>query len=194
MQASWVTDIHLNFLNGYQRNKFYDEIIVAKSDCLFITGDVADAKSTIDVLLGMSAAIKIPIYWVAGNHDYYHGSIRVMRDKYQAQALLDKQIYFLTKMEPVKLGTNTTLIGADGFADGCYGDFEGSNIVLNDARFIREYEIASGFIMRHGAYNYDKWGMLMEMQRWARRDTAALDIALMHAAKQNTKHIIVLTH
>lgn len=76
---TWLTDIHLNFLDYDERTVFYQQIIKASGDAVVITGDICEAQSVAEVLMEMAQAVQKPIYFVLGNHDYYHGSVSQVR-------------------------------------------------------------------------------------------------------------------
>ncbi|CZH31084.1 phosphoesterase [Legionella pneumophila] len=41
-------------------------------------------------------------------------------------------------MEPLQLNNNTILVGQDGWADGQLGNYDDSQVVLNDSRMIAD--------------------------------------------------------
>jgi len=71
MKLIWLTDIHLNFLWPELRMDFYRKTIDTSGDKTLISGDIAEATSISTILKKMAEAIKKPIYFVLGNHDYY---------------------------------------------------------------------------------------------------------------------------
>jgi hypothetical protein len=58
MKLAWLTDVHLNFLGSNERKKFYQEIINTRCDGVLISGDIAEAPSIKDILLGLSDLLK----------------------------------------------------------------------------------------------------------------------------------------
>ncbi len=74
MKFAWLTDIHLNFLYEDKRKQYYEKIML-NCDAIVISGDIAEAKSITSILKEMAHHIKKPIYYVLGNHDFYHGHI-----------------------------------------------------------------------------------------------------------------------
>lgn len=76
MKLAWLTDIHLNFIDLTQRQKFYQEIIDSLCDGLLISGDIAEALCLEELLQELALYLKKPIYFVLGNHDYYRGQIQ----------------------------------------------------------------------------------------------------------------------
>ena len=47
---------------------------------MLITGDIAEAPSLGDLLSDVASALRTPIYFVLGNHDFYRGSIPRVRE------------------------------------------------------------------------------------------------------------------
>lgn len=52
MQYSWLTDIHLNFVDEVARQQFYQKIIDTLCDGVLINGDIAEALCFSGVSLG----------------------------------------------------------------------------------------------------------------------------------------------
>ncbi len=71
----WLTDIHLNFLSGPRIAAFLAEVARAGPNALLISGDIGESYSVCEYLDDIHEAVRVPTYFVLGNHDYYHGSI-----------------------------------------------------------------------------------------------------------------------
>lgn len=138
MRAVWLTDIHLDFLSESACAAFFDTIAVQRPDGVFLTGDISIAPSLLAHLRAMADAIQAPIYFVLGNHDFYHGSIAAVRaavsDGRRSHALLR----YLPEAGVVPLTQSTALVGHDGWGDSRYGDYAGSSVRLNDHVLIKE--------------------------------------------------------
>lgn len=185
MKLTWLTDIHLNFIDDVARQKFYQKIHNTECDGVLISGDIAEAPCLIDILNEMTNYINKPIYFVLGNHDYYKGKINDVRD---AMTTLTKEcdnLFWLPASGMQKLDINTILIGQDGWADGRFGNFQNSRIVLNDSRMIADLfqEKILG-----------KYELLGKMQKLADEDALKLQSDLEHVINLNPRKIIVLTH
>lgn len=81
MKLTWITDVHLNFLEKDERIHFYHTLIATDSNGVMISGDIAEATSIELILKEMANATQKPIYFVLGNHDYYRGSVNDVRSK-----------------------------------------------------------------------------------------------------------------
>ena len=138
MRALWITDIHLNFLNESACAAFFERMASYRSDGVFLTGDIAVAPSLLTVLRSMADAIQIPIYFVLGNHDFYHGSIATVRTTVRDCSRSHTLLRYLPEVGVVPLTKSTALVGHDGWGDSRYGDYAQSSVRLNDHLFIQE--------------------------------------------------------
>lgn len=182
---AWLTDIHLNFIDKNTRRNFYQEIINTQCDGVLISGDIAEAPCLADILNEMADSIKKPIYFILGNHDYYGGQIKEVRDALEVLTKTSDQLFWLPASGMQKLNDDTILLGQDGWADGRLGDYQNSRVVLNDSRMIADLfqEKILG-----------KYQLLEKMQQLADADAMRLQNDLERAISQNPKKIIVLTH
>jgi metallophosphoesterase superfamily enzyme len=137
MKLLWLTDIHLNFLEENKRMSFYRELIETDSDGVVISGDIAEATSVEPILKEMASTIQKPIYFVLGNHDYYRGSINDLRNKMTSITKDEPFLCWLPASGPQKLNNDVVLLGYDCFADGRYGDYTNSRVVLIDGAIFR---------------------------------------------------------
>jgi len=185
MKICWLTDIHLNFFSTEQRVAFYAEITNNNCDAIAVTGDIADAPILIDVLKEMVTYLQMPIYFVLGNHDFYHGEIAKVKKAVSHLCNNEPLLIWLSEAKVKRLTNYTLLIGQDGWADGRYGDYQNSNVVLNDSRLI--YDLFTQKIL-------GKNKLLQKMQQLADADAAALEIDLVEAIRLPAKKIIILTH
>ena len=137
-RVAWLTDIHLNFLDAARRNGFYQSLRRRECDALLVTGDIAESNTLSPLLEEMAAALDRPIYFVLGNHDFYRGSIPQVRARAAGLADLSEHLIYLTDAGVVPLAGQTALVGHDGWADARLGDFNHSDVVLNDYVLIDE--------------------------------------------------------
>ena len=138
MRLGWITDIHLNFVSPRKRSDFYAHLRRAELDSLLLGGDVGEADSVAAFLAEMAEALRIPIYFVLGNHDFYHGSIAGVRAKVARAAAGSPWLHWLSASGTIPLGDHTALVGHDSWADGRLGDFFRSEVLLNDYLLIEE--------------------------------------------------------
>ncbi len=185
MKLAWLTDIHLNFLHTPERLLFYQKLIDCQSDAILLTGDIAEAPSLSPLLEEMAEAIRAPIYFILGNHDYYHSSIKKVRE--EMLLLSEKHTYltWLPQQKFIKLTDDSVLLGHDGWADARYGDFFQSRLRMNDWNLIEELRQVD--LLGPNA-------LLQKLQFLADSDANALQQMLENVWQQNFKQVIVLTH
>ena len=135
----WLSDIHLNFLSDTD-NRIILNHVVGKSqpgDVVVISGDIAEAPSVIFHMTKWEVELaknNVSLKFVLGNHDYYHGSIdgvRLGMKKFLPNA-------WLGNINFVPVGTNSAIVGHDGWYDGIYADYYLSRLEMNDYYVIKE--------------------------------------------------------
>jgi predicted MPP superfamily phosphohydrolase len=80
-RVAWLTDLHLEFVFSPTKvNALCESIKAVAPDCVLIGGDTGIAYSVEQYLLILEKQLQLPIYFVMGNHDFYHGSIKQVRE------------------------------------------------------------------------------------------------------------------
>lgn len=141
MKMAWLTDIHLNFVGRNEVDKLCESIRTSGAEYVLITGDIATAENLCLYLEYLADEVKRPIFFVLGNHDYYHSSLaHVNRD---VAKLTDGNLllHWLSNRGVIPLSPDTCLMGHEGLADGRLGDPEGSTVDLNDYHLIKELRL-----------------------------------------------------
>jgi Icc protein len=136
-RLAWMTDLHLDFVNDVARAELKRDIVAARPDGVVIAGDIATATDVLTVLDELAAGLAAPLWFVLGNHDFYHGSIADVRARAEAGSVLGGPRW-LQVAGPVRLSQHTALVGVDGWGDARLGDFAKSSVVLNDFLLIDE--------------------------------------------------------
>jgi 3',5'-cyclic-AMP phosphodiesterase len=168
MNLAWLTDIHLNFVKD--RRKFFQHI-APKADAFVISGDVSTGQDVVGCLKEMAEDIGKPIYFVLGNHDFYHSSIAEVRQKVSELTL--GNLHYLSNSGVFELTPDTAIVGHDGWADGGFGDYEGTQVVLNDHVLIKEIS------------RWNSWGWAIDLDKIGLKTT--LDLLANEAAKHLEK-------
>lgn len=135
----WLSDIHLNFLTEKEIIKFLESIKNTPSDSIWISGDIAQADTLIKYLSIIESEIEQSIYFVLGNHDYYLGSFNEVRSKILKLCNASERICWLSDSGVVGMAPETGLIGHDSWADGRLGNYESSDLLLNDYILIKDF-------------------------------------------------------
>ena len=138
MRIGWLTDVHLNFLSVEERAAFYAKLQQERLDGILLGGDIGESRSLCEILAEFESALPAPIYFVLGNHDFYRGSIRAVREMVAKQCATSARLHWLPAAGVVPLTSDTALIGHDSWADGRLGDFETSEVMMNDYVLIEE--------------------------------------------------------
>ena len=139
MRLAWLTDIHLNFLQGHAIYEFFDVVGREKPDAIVISGDIAEAPSFALYLQEMQEALERPVYFVLGNHDFYRGSLATVRERSAVTMEQAPGVVWLTRAGVVELSDRTALIGHDGWYDGREGDYQRSGVMLNDFYLVWDF-------------------------------------------------------
>ena len=181
MNISWLTDIHLNFLNDHAIAEFARSVDNAPDDAVLITGDVATSSTLRDCLDCLASIINKPIYFVLGNHDYYGSGISEVNSSVEMMVHAHPNLVWLSRENVIELASQTCLIGHEGLADGRLGDPLGSEVQLNDYFRIKELVQPTKELR-------------LKVQRKLGDDAAEYLSVRLKEAGNRYKHIIVALH
>jgi len=134
----WATDVHLNFIDEAELARFCASLAEPGPAAVVLTGDIAEAPSLRRLLDRVAEALERPIYFVLGNHDFYHGSIAEVRALAADLTAQSRWLRWLPAAGVVSLAPDLALVGHDGWADGRLGNYARSPVLLNDFRLIEE--------------------------------------------------------
>jgi hypothetical protein len=171
VRATWLTDIHLNFMRPLALRAFYKRVKGERPDALFVTGDIGESDSVRRFVEELGAIA--PVYYVLGNHDYYRSSIDAVR------AALPPG--WLPAVGPVRLTERTVLVGIDGWGDARCGDLA-STVQLSDWQLIEDFERA----------RYDRDARVQLLQDLGTAEAFALGELLARVPASD--RLVVLTH
>ncbi len=177
----WLTDIHLNFVKPADVETYLDEVAAAKPDAVLLSGDISEAHDVTQYLAQMDERLRRPIYFVLGNHDFYFGSIRRVRDAVKQLCAERPNLFYLSDIDPIELTPTIGLVGHDGWADARIGDYERSYVMMNDYRLIEEL---AGFT------KLDRWPVLKAMGD----ESAAHIRRVLPQALKRYSHVYLATH
>jgi 3',5'-cyclic-AMP phosphodiesterase len=182
MRLAWLTDIHLNFLPIEQSQEFLRLVRSTEPDAVLISGDIAEAHDLRRYLELIDQELARPIYFVLGNHDFYHGSIVGVREMTVDICERHPRLHYLTHYEsPIELTPSVALVGHDGWADGRIGSYETSIVQMTD------WQLITDFI---GRGKLERWPTLQSLG-----DEAATHLRrVLLLALEKHETAIVLTH
>jgi len=135
---AWLTDIHLNFLGMSALQNFFSQVAELDAQAYVISGDIGETGTVSEYLKAFSHTVARPVYFVLGNHDFYRSSIAQVRQEVMTRLSDNPYLRYLTMTEHLELTPDAAIVGHDGWADGRYGDFLASTMMLNDYVMIRE--------------------------------------------------------
>lgn len=177
----WVSDAHLDHLEPNGVEEFFQSLADAAPDVLLLGGDIALADSLELHLRRLEGLAQCPIYFVLGNHDYYHGSIANLRQSMAALNHNTCHLRWLREAGVVGLTTRAGLVGCGGWGDGRLGDYASSPVRLNDSVYI------------HDLAALERHAQLLKMRELG-RDAANHLCQVLPEAVARYEHILVLLH
>jgi predicted MPP superfamily phosphohydrolase len=95
MKLLWLTDIHFDFLNQLQRSAYLSTLANQAPGAVLLGVDLSTARRLAEDLEAIRAALKVPVYFVLGNHDYYYGSIAGVREQMRRLSRKNKKLVWL---------------------------------------------------------------------------------------------------
>jgi predicted MPP superfamily phosphohydrolase len=195
----WLTDLHLNFAPPERIDLLKNSIRERQPDVLLVGGDTGEAKSWRPLLEHIADAVEKPTYFVLGNHDFYRSSIAAVRREAVEATRTSKWLRWLPEAGVVRFGSDTALIGHDGWADARTPEYRTSNVVLNDYLMIDELRAATGVDAMNPEFIRDSGveiltdGLQVALQSLGDEAAAYFRRVLPEAAAV-ARHLIVLTH
>ena len=171
MRATWLTDIHLNFVRPLALRAFYKRVADERPDVLLVTGDIGESDSVARYVDELSQIA--PAFYVLGNHDYYRSSIQRVRERVPQG--------WLPAIAPFELVPGTVLLGIDGWGDARCGDLA-SSVQLSDWVRIEDF----------APVRYDRAARIALLQELGTSEAFALGELLARAPA--SERLIVLTH
>ena len=141
----WASDLHLNLAKDNKIDDFIIDVNQRRADLLLLTGDLTEAPLLHEHLKMLSEKIKIPIYFILGNHDYYKSSVETVTSKLKKFIKNQKNIFWLTESDLLPLGESSCLIGCENWWDGYFGSnkqtFLQEFIMRQDYKEIKELSV-----------------------------------------------------
>jgi len=196
MKLLHLTDTHLDHLEIPAIQRFCRTLVAAKPDVVVITGDISNANMLFEHLLVVRKELApVPVFFVAGNHDYYHGSIQTVRDKlikfctYTGPAKIfpaGEGSWWLGNSGVIHLSDTHALIGSDGWYDGLYADWFKSQLDMNDYYLIEELSGAASCPTRQHRFD--------ALQRLSAASADYVRVQLQAAFDSGYKTVFVATH
>jgi predicted phosphohydrolase len=131
----WANDLHLSFPDTGSLSKLWEKINNSGADILLVAGDISNGMNLEQYLLRLNEEIKIPIYFVLGNHDFYYSNIQDTSKLVTKLCRDNEKLHWLNNEGVVELDKDVALIGHDGWYDAKAGNINGG-VILNDFRMV----------------------------------------------------------
>lgn len=181
MKLAWATDVHLDMC---PEETFEQSFLPAFADAdgVLLTGDIANGRSIERWLITLSVKLDRPIYFVLGNHDYYHRSIASVRESVFARCAREPNLFYLSDGSIIDLGGGAVLVGHDGWGDARLGDFIGCGMWLNDFRTIEDLN------------THDRSALMHRLQALGQEAGDALTDTISRAIVRGARRVLVATH
>jgi hypothetical protein len=106
---------------------------------IWIGGDIGRADTIVEFLGQMESSLEQPIFFVLGNHDFYLSSIKNVRSRVQKACTSSQRLCWLCHSDVIKIAPDVGLLGHDSWADGRLGNYDASDLLLNDYILIRDF-------------------------------------------------------
>ena len=181
MKLAWLTDPHLDSADKPAHRALAGQLEQCRPDALLISGDIGQAASVIGYLDWLAEVAGCPVYFVLGNHDFYGGSIPVVREAVRAHAAADRRLSYLTGAAAVTLCPEVALVGHDGWGDGRVG-----RAMESPVRLVDFYEIQELMGLKQAA-------LVERLEGLGAEAADTLEPTLL-AALGSHEHVLVVTH
>lgn len=189
MRIAWATDLHLDCVKQRDIDVFCDDVLASDVSAALLGGDISESRDLVHWLEFLDSRLRLPIYYVLGNHEYYGSDIATVQSN--VRNLNNDRLQWLPAAGRVQLNQDITLVGHGGWGDcrlGAVDNFE----ILTDYLAIRDLsETVDRDDMLAGFFNR---GPLRKKLRALGDEAAAmLRPDLLTAAKASAS-VLMLTH
>ncbi len=176
-----MSDIHLNFLKENELQAFILKLLSYDVDGWIISGDIGTSINTIYYLDILADNLPQPIYFVLGNHDFYHSTLDKTTFAIKKFVENKPQLIWLTWSEYQNINSKTALVGDDGWCDARLGNALKTTIMLND------------FVHIQDLYGLSRQKLIEKLNRLGDESVLRLKPKLI-AAAENHEKVVIVTH
>ena len=117
---AWVTDPHFDQCDISKIENLIKDIKKQKVDAVLVTGDIAEKGTTGLYLQFLQRGLKLPVWFVLGNHDWYN--ISRERGEEILSKYLSDDLVLLDNTQEIKLNKKSCLVGGENWWDAAFGD------------------------------------------------------------------------
>lgn len=180
-KLAWLTDLHLDAAEDHVVQQLLQDLVALKPDSILIGGDTCNGHKALNYISSIAQIVEKKVYFVLGNHEFYHESIPQTRDLAYHSTDNNDQLHYLTYEQIIELTPMTALIGHDGWSDARAGNFMDSTIALHDYTLIKELK------------NLTKSKLQLKLHQLGSQAAQDIRKKLEKAFKQYS-NVIILTH
>ena len=148
MRITWANDIHLDSASEQAFLDWCEAVRASQGDVLVICGDIETGPTVAARLARIRREARVPVYFVLGNHDFYHSSVGEVRFQVQGACARTQGLVHLNRAGVVSLSERVALIGHDGWTDARSGDLLNSGVKINDDNLIADFAKLPPFLLR----------------------------------------------
>lgn len=182
MHMTWTTDVHLDCASTESRNQWLKEIQRDGGQSLLITGDISDGNTVCSELAWLANQYPASIYFVLGNHDYYHRNFDSVNLEISKLCTQHSNLIWLDEQNSIRLSSTTVLLGHTGWGDAQNGDFLTTPIRINDHRLIQDLS------------NLHREELQQILQQRGQTAAQHIEGAFQQALQSEPSTIIIATH
>ena len=117
---AWITDPHFDQCDISKIETLIKDIKKQKADAVLITGDIAEKGTTGLYLQFLQRGLKLPVWFVLGNHDWYN--ISRERGEEILSKYLSDDLVLLDNIHEIKLNKKSCLVGGENWWDAAFSD------------------------------------------------------------------------
>lgn len=193
-QIIWGTDLHYNFPKRAYLDALHESVRVQMSEkiegtdelkdetvAILISGDTSEAHLLESHLKLIRSELGLPIFFVCGNHDYWKKKMATTRSLI-TQMTEESDIKWLGAVSYEKLTDTHAVVGHDGWYDAFIGDWQNSQIFMNDWYHTPDF---------HGKSRDEIVEFCRVLAKFSADHVAA---GFRKAVEDGFKNIIVVTH
>lgn len=187
---AWLTDIHLDTVaNDAQRMAFAESVKETGCTGVIITGDISTAPNIVLHLSQFERVVQRPVYFIAGNHDFYMGSVANGRTTLKELSNISSFLKYMSATQFVSLSNKTALVGHDGWYDAFNGEPRSERFDMSDWHLIGEYRSAIG------RGQQSRTEAIINVSRQLAQEAADhIALGIKNAVATGHRNIIVATH
>lgn len=199
LRLAWATDTHLDHIvhEPAMFRAFVNSILKThNAKGLLLTGDISNGHYLEEHLKALHRGLgaSFPIWYVCGNHDYYHGSIEQIRKTLRTLESAIPELCWLGDTTFVPVGIDTALVGHDGWYDGLYSPIANSRLLMNDFFHIKELSGLHSFRSGYPVVHVEGGPLHLKMQSLAQEGADHIRMGVKDAIANGYENILIATH